>query len=142
QRLQAGQELAGTVLAPARHRRELPVVGHPRRPSPARRRHALLAVARQGVPRPRPHPAGPPDLRARRGGPRRRQGPTHHSHPGRSEEHTSELQSREKLVCRLLLEKKNHHSYFIGYKLYMIMQDENVTLVLNRLGRNHTSITG
>src|SRR5690606_13695216 len=27
---------------------------------------------------------------------------------GRSEEHTSELQSREKLVCRLLLEKKNH----------------------------------
>src|SRR5690606_39803434 len=25
---------------------------------------------------------------------------------GRSEEHTSELQSREKLVCRLLLEKK------------------------------------
>src|SRR5690606_40904990 len=27
-------------------------------------------------------------------------------HPGRSEEHTSELQSRENLVCRLLLEKK------------------------------------
>src|SRR5690606_39298616 len=26
---------------------------------------------------------------------------------GRSEEHTSELQSREKLVCRLLLENKN-----------------------------------
>src|SRR5690606_41970537 len=26
---------------------------------------------------------------------------------GRSEEHTSELQLREKLVCRLLLEKKN-----------------------------------
>src|SRR5690606_39299633 len=26
----------------------------------------------------------------------------------RSEEHTSELQSREKLVCRLQLEKKNH----------------------------------
>src|SRR5690606_40903624 len=26
----------------------------------------------------------------------------------RSEEHTSELQSREKLVCRLLLEKKNN----------------------------------
>src|SRR5690606_41292874 len=26
--------------------------------------------------------------------------------PGRSEEHTSELQSREKLVCRLLLAKK------------------------------------
>src|SRR3712207_8904643 len=35
--------------------------------------------------------------------------------PGRSEEHTSELQSRQYLVCRLLLEKKkrkyiNNHS--------------------------------
>src|SRR5690606_41931967 len=28
--------------------------------------------------------------------------------PDRSEEHTSELQSREKLVCRLLLEKKKY----------------------------------
>src|SRR3712207_6875690 len=27
---------------------------------------------------------------------------------GRSEEHTSELQSRQYLVCRLLLEKKKH----------------------------------
>src|SRR2546429_3148837 len=29
--------------------------------------------------------------------------------PERSEEHTSELQSRLHLVCRLLLEKKNNH---------------------------------
>src|SRR3712207_7141910 len=29
------------------------------------------------------------------------------AHPPRSEEHTSELQSRQYLVCRLLLEKKN-----------------------------------
>src|SRR3712207_8535943 len=29
---------------------------------------------------------------------------------GRSEEHTSELQSRQYLVCRLLLEKKKKHS--------------------------------
>src|SRR5438445_858230 len=29
-------------------------------------------------------------------------------HSGRSEEHTSELQSRQYLVCRLLLEKKKH----------------------------------
>src|SRR3712207_8408864 len=28
---------------------------------------------------------------------------------GRSEEHTSELQSRQYLVCRLLLEKKKEH---------------------------------
>src|SRR5690606_41819530 len=54
----------------------------------------------------------------RRPGDRRRQGPAgYHTGPGgarhgrlqpwpRSEEHTSELQSRENLVCRLLLEKK------------------------------------
>src|SRR3712207_8707403 len=30
--------------------------------------------------------------------------------PARSEEHTSELQSRQYLVCRLLLEKKKHKS--------------------------------
>src|SRR3712207_6952488 len=29
----------------------------------------------------------------------------------RSEEHTSELQSRQYLVCRLLLEKKKHNLY-------------------------------
>src|SRR2546429_792680 len=31
--------------------------------------------------------------------------------PGRSEEHTSELQSRLHLVCRLLLEKKKRQSH-------------------------------
>src|SRR5258707_4089873 len=31
-------------------------------------------------------------------------------HPGRSEEHTSELQSRQYLVCRLLLEKKKKNT--------------------------------
>src|SRR5690606_42126420 len=31
----------------------------------------------------------------------------HLDRAARSEEHTSELQSREKIVCRLLLEKKN-----------------------------------
>src|SRR5258707_10001144 len=30
---------------------------------------------------------------------------------GRSEEHTSELQSRQYLVCRLLLEKKKSHMH-------------------------------
>src|SRR3712207_8784319 len=33
----------------------------------------------------------------------------------RSEEHTSELQSRQYLVCRLLLEKKNYFSFFFSY---------------------------
>src|SRR5205809_6013789 len=32
----------------------------------------------------------------------------------RSEEHTSELQSRLHLVCRLLLEKKNKHAFIIA----------------------------
>src|SRR3712207_8455136 len=34
-------------------------------------------------------------------------GPASRCGPPRSEEHTSELQSRQYLVCRLLLEKKN-----------------------------------
>src|SRR2546429_3722031 len=33
----------------------------------------------------------------------------------RSEEHTSELQSRLHLVCRLLLEKKNRDTHFTPY---------------------------
>src|SRR3712207_8833724 len=50
-----------------------------------------------GAARPRPpHPARRPARRSRAGRPR-----------SRSEEHTSELQSRQYLVCRLLLEKKN-----------------------------------
>src|SRR3982750_4979217 len=41
--------------------------------------------------------------------PHLRESPAQHARPGpdsRSEEHTSELQSRSDLVCRLLLEKK------------------------------------
>src|SRR3712207_7233116 len=34
---------------------------------------------------------------------------------GRSEEHTSELQSRQYLVCRLLLEKKNFNSLTLSF---------------------------
>src|SRR5258708_20547489 len=44
--------------------------------------------------------------------------PVHHfRHPGdgrgRSEEHTSELQSPDHLVCRLLLEKKKHIAPYV-----------------------------
>src|SRR5258707_3871911 len=35
----------------------------------------------------------------------------------RSEEHTSELQSRQYLVCRLLLEKKNNHRQLMRYRV-------------------------
>src|SRR5690606_6965124 len=38
----------------------------------------------------------------------------------RSEEHTSELQSRENLVCRLLLEKKKtHHNHYLRSSLFL-----------------------
>src|SRR5258708_27155105 len=37
----------------------------------------------------------------------------------RSEEHTSELQSPDHLVCRLLLEKKKHHIY-TAYQLWKV----------------------
>src|SRR3712207_8034769 len=39
--------------------------------------------------------------------------------PARSEEHTSELQSRQYLVCRLLLEKKKDISTFSLFIKYM-----------------------
>src|SRR3712207_7214513 len=35
----------------------------------------------------------------------------------RSEEHTSELQSRQYLVCRLLLEKKKKHTHYLSYRI-------------------------
>src|SRR3712207_8390806 len=46
------------------------------------------------------------------------------AHARRSEEHTSELQSRQYLVCRLLLEKKkyhpsHHHFYSRDNKLHV-----------------------
>src|SRR2546430_7922495 len=39
---------------------------------------------------------------------------------GRSEEHTSELQSQSNLVCRLLLEKKKHKRYIALTNLLLI----------------------
>src|SRR3712207_8190930 len=51
--------------------------------------------------------SGPPDTSsAAVGVPASSRPATHSSVPSRSEEHTSELQSRQYLVCRLLLEKK------------------------------------
>src|SRR5690606_39812918 len=74
-----------------------------RRPCPAHPQPCPAAAVRPGSARTAAqrqsphHRAGRPRDRLRRGGPAR----------ARSEEHTSELQSRENLVCRLLLEKKN-----------------------------------
>src|SRR3712207_7910218 len=63
------------------------------------------------VPPPRAVGVHDPDVHALRAGPLRGKG---HAlpvrRPDRSEEHTSELQSRQYLVCRLLLEKKKKDS--------------------------------
>src|SRR5260370_18919555 len=45
---------------------------------------------------------------------------------GRSEEHTSELQSHLNLVCRLLLEKKKKHSDHNSHSLYMSRSTSNI----------------
>src|SRR3712207_7607871 len=81
----------------------LPILG-------AADRHGDARRPRRGVPRRLRH-ADPAADRAR---------PQAHAHPRaaaavrahrrRSEEHTSELQSRQYLVCRLLLEKKKNTS--------------------------------
>src|SRR3712207_7439779 len=44
-------------------------------------------------------------------------GAGHRADRPRSEEHTSELQSRQYLVCRLLLEKKNTLQYLVCHLL-------------------------
>src|SRR3712207_8351084 len=44
--------------------------------------------------------------------------PVARQHRHRSEEHTSELQSRQYLVCRLLLEKKKKHVIYKHCRMY------------------------
>src|SRR6266511_6046353 len=44
----------------------------------------------------------------------------------RSEEHTSELQSRENLVCRLLLEKKNNTKHVVHNEPALQLRSECV----------------
>src|SRR3712207_7468115 len=77
------------------------------------RRHLRLAPTRQQS---YPTPHHRPRRHLRRLQPRRTPGEEHHARrrtrevgASRSEEHTSELQSRQYLVCRLLLEKKKNY---------------------------------
>src|SRR3712207_6935125 len=42
-------------------------------------------------------------------------------HAGRSEEHTSELQSRQYIVCRLLLEKNNKIIHITFTHVYLVI---------------------
>src|SRR3712207_6936978 len=62
------------------------------------------------------------------------QAPRHRGHVGlghdqrteRSEEHTSELQSRQYLVCRLLLEKKNNITFSVSdYNTYQLQSPKH-----------------
>src|SRR3712207_7497863 len=75
----------------------------------------LFRSTTRGPPRPTAAaPAGsagppPPDARRCSPAPRRRGRSAATRLPTRSEEHTSELQSRQYLVCRLLLEKKKKY---------------------------------
>src|SRR3712207_7153207 len=70
--------------------------------------HDALPICRSGPPsRPSTRPWLPPASRCSRPTSAARRGSAASScTPTRSEEHTSELQSRQYLVCRLLLEKK------------------------------------
>src|SRR3712207_7427666 len=49
-----------------------------------------------------------------------RRGPLPEHGPARSEEHTSELQSRQYLVCRLLLEKKKKINQTVQNNIYTV----------------------
>src|SRR2546422_5593997 len=51
---------------------------------------------------------------------------------GRSEEHTSELQSRLHLVCRLLLEKKKEKNYRIRYEIELQILIDKLWHLYNR----------
>src|SRR3712207_8282238 len=46
----------------------------------------------------------------------------------RSEEHTSELQSRQYLVCRLLLEKKKQQKLAIAYPVTLLRHKSRIPL--------------
>src|SRR5690606_41564035 len=85
---------------------------HPRPEGPLRSGHQEQSrpalQGRQGVARHRPTACASKPAKNRR--PRSHRAPASHH---RSEEHTSELQSRENLVCRLLLEKKKKKYIYI-----------------------------
>src|SRR5690606_41399099 len=77
-------------------------------PFPTRRSSDLGAPGKRGAASGRGVAAR--ERRGDPGGARRRRCLAARPAQPRSEEHTSELQSRENLVCRLLLEKKNKES--------------------------------
>src|ERR1017187_9094003 len=87
---------------PAPDRHELAGIANPKAPL-----RAVGVSVRQG--------ARLPERREHHHVPRPHGGFGFHAPAGRSEEHTSELQSPMYLVCRLLLEKKNHHTLYVVF---------------------------
>src|SRR5271165_5599661 len=57
-------------------------------------------------------------------------GPIAPGAPERSEEHTSELQSRENLVCRLLLEKKKENQIVLNQLFKHTQMQEGFSMIL------------
>src|SRR3712207_6873471 len=51
--------------------------------------------------------------------------------PSRSEEHTSELQSRQYLVCRLLLEKKKKEAFYSFQMIVILLTTKRITGGMN-----------
>src|SRR5690606_41527640 len=84
--------------------------GRDRRPRPARPTHRAAFVEIHGDELDARLPLATPNTHVELGFEPLRGGqlPVERRHGARSEEHTSELQSRENLVCRLLLEKKKN----------------------------------
>src|SRR6266496_6864970 len=88
------------------------------------------------------HPARrrnlPPRDRLARSYPSSNSGPWLHSDSrghksgARSEEHTSELQSRRDLVCRLLLEKKNSYHSLLCYNKLKLLISTNTDMPVDK----------
>src|SRR5216683_7250703 len=104
----APARVAAELGAPAPSPQPAPPVQAQRVPPP--QPQPAPAPPPQPVPPPQAAPPPPPAPRPQiASAPRLAQGTAFFVRPDRSEEHTSELQSRSDIVCRLLLEKKKNN---------------------------------
>src|SRR2546422_2840610 len=71
-------------------------------------------------------PAAPGSTRSTRPAPQGRRSSRTATGSGRSEEHTSELQSRLHLVCRLLLEKKKIYGKEISWLVSPLLHNHTI----------------
>src|SRR5690625_7027073 len=99
----------------------------PRPPTSTLFPYTTLFRSRRPHPGDRPAPADPPLGRVRTAA-----GPPPGARLPRSEEHTSELQSRGHIVCRLLLEKKKNKKTKITAQLERLIDSTNKNRQLHR----------